>query len=55
MDRRNVVYLLAGSALSALAQTEPDGMIYRPLGRTGERVFGNRTRRLSPWASQRSE
>ena len=38
MDRRNVVYLLAGSALSALAQTEPNGMIYRPLGRTGERV-----------------
>jgi predicted aldo/keto reductase-like oxidoreductase len=38
MDRRNVLYLLAGGAVSALAQTESDGMIYRPLGRTGERV-----------------
>jgi aryl-alcohol dehydrogenase-like predicted oxidoreductase len=38
MDRRNVLYLLAGGALSPFAQTESDGMIYRPLGRTGERV-----------------
>src|SRR5882757_3201094 len=38
MDRRNVLYLLAAGALSPFAQTESDGMIYRPLGRTGERV-----------------
>jgi aryl-alcohol dehydrogenase-like predicted oxidoreductase len=38
MKRRNALYLLAGGALTALAQTESDGMIYRMLGRTGERV-----------------
>jgi aryl-alcohol dehydrogenase-like predicted oxidoreductase len=38
MKRRNALYLLAGGALTALAQTESDGMIYRTLGRTGERV-----------------
>jgi predicted aldo/keto reductase-like oxidoreductase len=38
MERRNVLYLLAGTALNAVAQTESDVMIYRPLGRTGERV-----------------
>jgi aryl-alcohol dehydrogenase-like predicted oxidoreductase len=38
MERRNALYLLAGGALTALAQTESHGMIYRTLGRTGERV-----------------
>ncbi|HTF66543.1 MAG TPA: aldo/keto reductase, partial [Edaphobacter sp.] len=38
MDRRNALYVLAGTAWTALAQTESNGMIYRTLGRTGERV-----------------
>jgi predicted aldo/keto reductase-like oxidoreductase len=38
MDRRDALYLLAGTAWTALAQTESNGMIYRTLGRTGERV-----------------
>jgi aryl-alcohol dehydrogenase-like predicted oxidoreductase len=38
MDRRDALYLLAGGAFTALAQSESDGMIYRLLGRTGERV-----------------
>lgn len=38
MDRRNALHLLASGALTALAQTESGGMIYRQLGRTGERV-----------------
>ena len=38
MDRRDALYLLASGAFTALAQSESDGMIYRLLGRTGERV-----------------
>jgi aryl-alcohol dehydrogenase-like predicted oxidoreductase len=38
MDRRHALYLLASGAATALAQTESNGMIYRTLGRTGERV-----------------
>jgi predicted aldo/keto reductase-like oxidoreductase len=38
VDRRKALYVLAGGTLTALAQTESGGMIYRTLGRTGERV-----------------
>jgi predicted aldo/keto reductase-like oxidoreductase len=39
MNRRNALYVLAGGALTAAAaQTESNGMIYRTLGHTGEKV-----------------
>jgi hypothetical protein len=38
MDRRNALFVLGGGALTTLAQAESNGMIYRTLGRTGERV-----------------
>ena len=38
MDRRTALYMFAGGALAADAEPESDGVIYRTLGRTGERV-----------------
>jgi aryl-alcohol dehydrogenase-like predicted oxidoreductase len=38
MDRRDALFVLTGGALTTLAQAESSGMIYRTLGRTGERV-----------------
>jgi aryl-alcohol dehydrogenase-like predicted oxidoreductase len=38
MDRRNALFILAGSALATLGQAESNGMIYRTLGKTGEKV-----------------
>jgi predicted aldo/keto reductase-like oxidoreductase len=38
MDRRNALFVLGGGALTTLAQAESNSMIYRTLGRTGERV-----------------
>jgi aryl-alcohol dehydrogenase-like predicted oxidoreductase len=38
MDRRNALQILTAGAMTALAQESSNGMIYRTLGRTGERV-----------------
>ncbi|MDQ2712989.1 MAG: aldo/keto reductase, partial [Acidobacteriota bacterium] len=42
MDRRQALNVIAGASLSALAQAQTtsgsDGMIYRQLGSTGQRV-----------------
>ena len=38
MNRREALGTFAGMGMMALAQTEPNGMIYRPFGKTGEKV-----------------
>ena len=38
MDRRDALSVLTGAAFTPLAQAESNGMIYRTLGKTGERV-----------------
>src|SRR5438270_2817230 len=38
MNRREALGVLAGAGAAASAQAEADGMIYRTLGKTGEKV-----------------